>query len=221
MTQLASSRLQDSNVERSWKLLQKTHGGWAERSWWTSFQHRTFSHIMLILFFPSHWALSIYQKLWETSMERSIEWRTCSIWHKFHFFMLSSPKFKIATHILPWIAWNRWFLLKTRKWNMHFQWKVSNYLFKIPLIPGNFSVERTENVCPINIPTRNFQNFSVNGKCPLFSWCPYYLRAWNRRWPTLLLQFQYSAHILCTPLQVHANYNNNNTNQKSPTVYTL
>ena len=29
-----------------------------------------------------------------------------------------------------------------------------DYLFKIPLIPGNFSVERTENVCSLNTPTR-------------------------------------------------------------------
>ena len=33
-----------------------------------------------------------------------------------------------------------------------FQWK-QDYLFKIPLIPGKFSVGRTENVCSINIPT--------------------------------------------------------------------
>ena len=64
-----------------------------------------------------HWALSIYQKLWETYMERSIEWRTCSIWHKFHSFMLSSPKFKKMAEISLWRAWNC--LAKTPKWNMH------------------------------------------------------------------------------------------------------
>ena len=46
---------------------------------------------------------------------------------------------------------------KTPKWNMHFHPKVpagkQDYLFKIPLIPANFPVERPENVCSINIPT--------------------------------------------------------------------
>ena len=46
---------------------------------------------------------------------------------------------------------------KTCKCNMHFQGKFptgkQDYLFKIPLIPGNFSVKRTENVCSINTPT--------------------------------------------------------------------
>ena len=72
-------------------------------------------------------AVSIYQNLSETSMERSIEWRMCSIWHKFHSFMLSSPKFKLVAQISPWIAWNcRWFLVKTREWNMLFHRKFSN-----------------------------------------------------------------------------------------------
>ena len=47
------------------------------------------------------WAFSRYQKLSETSMERSIEWRMCSIWHKFHSFMRSSPKFKMVAQISP------------------------------------------------------------------------------------------------------------------------
>ena len=46
-------------------------------------------------------AVSIYQNLSETSMERSIEWRMCSIWHKFHSFMRSSPKFKMVAQISP------------------------------------------------------------------------------------------------------------------------
>ena len=77
-----------------------------------------------------HWALSIYQKLWETYMERSIEWRTCSTWHKFHSFMLSSPKFKKMAEISPWIAWNC--LAKTLKWNMHFHWMVSKGITGLP-----------------------------------------------------------------------------------------
>ena len=72
-------------------------------------------------------AVSIYQNLSETSMERSIEWRMCSIWHKFHSFMRSSPKFKMVAQISPWIAWNcRWFLVKTREWNMLFHQKFSS-----------------------------------------------------------------------------------------------
>ena len=77
-----------------------------------------------------HWALSIYQKLWETYMERSIERRTCSIWHKFHSFMLSSPKFKKMAEISPWIAWNC--LAKTLKWNIHFHWMVSKGITGLP-----------------------------------------------------------------------------------------
>ena len=47
---------------------------------------------------------------------------------------------------------------KTRKWNMHFHPKVPagkwDYFSKVHcLIPGNFPVERPQNVCAINIPT--------------------------------------------------------------------
>ena len=45
---------------------------------------------------------------------------------------------------------------KTRKLHMHFHPKVpagkQDYHFKVPLISGNFPVERPENVCSINIP---------------------------------------------------------------------
>ena len=71
-------------------------------------------------------AFSTYQKLSETFMERSTEWRTCSIWHKFHSIMLLSPKFKMVAQISPWIAWNWWFLVKPRKWNVLFHRKISN-----------------------------------------------------------------------------------------------
>ena len=127
-------------------------------------------------------AFSIYQKLSKTSMERSIEWRSCSFWHKFHSFMFSSPKFKMAQRS-SWIAWNWWFLLQTptsspglfprshpffegkalgtrlvqtHKWNMlgKFPTGKQDYLFKIALILGNFPVESLENVCSINMPTR-------------------------------------------------------------------
>ena len=115
-------------------------------------------------------AFHIYQKLWETSMERSMEWRTCTIWHKFHCYMLLSPKFKMVTQISPWIARNWWFPVKTRKWNVVFHWKVSNvrqdYLFKIPLIPRNFPVERTENVFHWH-PNQNLRNFLVNERRPV------------------------------------------------------
>ena len=70
-------------------------------------------------------ALSIYQTLWETSMERSIERRTCELTQVPFAEMVSSPKFKMVAQISPWIAWNCWFLSKIRKWNMHFHWKVS------------------------------------------------------------------------------------------------
>ena len=47
--------------------------------------------------------------------------------------------------------------LVTRKWNMLFIGKSptgkQDYLLKIPLLPGNFSVECLENVCAINIPS--------------------------------------------------------------------
>ena len=158
-------------------------------------------------------------------MERSIEWRTCSIWHKFHSFMLSSPKFKMVTQISLWIAWNWWFLLKTLKWNMHFHWKVSNRKTGSPFKKFTHSWKSfsgTHGKCVFH--QHPNPNFLVNDKRPSILWCPYYmyLRAWHRPWPTLLLQFQYTAHILCTPLPVHANYNNNNNNnQKSPTVYIL
>ena len=77
-----------------------------------------------------HWALSIYQKLWETYMERSIQWRTCFIWHKFHSFMLSSPKLKKMAEVSSWLAWNC--LAKTLKWNMHFHWMVSKAITGLP-----------------------------------------------------------------------------------------
>ena len=77
-----------------------------------------------------HWALSIYQNLWETYTERSIEWRTCSIWHKFHSFILSSPKFKKMAEVSSWIAWNC--LAKTLKWNMHFHLMVSKGITGLP-----------------------------------------------------------------------------------------
>ena len=70
--------------------------------------------------------------LWETNMERSIEWRTCSIWHNFYSFMLLSPKFKKVAQITSWIAWNWWFLAKTLKWNMHFHWMVSKGITGLP-----------------------------------------------------------------------------------------
>ena len=79
-------------------------------------------------------AVSIYQNLSETSMERSIEWRTCSIWHKLHSLMLLSPKFKMVAQISPWITWNRWFLVKTRKSNNH---ASTSYLFKFHLFLGS------------------------------------------------------------------------------------
>ena len=37
-------------------------------------------------------AFSIYQNFSETAVERSIEWRTCSIWHKFYSSMLFVTK---------------------------------------------------------------------------------------------------------------------------------
>jgi len=142
MTQQACSRLQDRNVVRSWKLLQKTHRGWGERGWWTSFPTpHTFPYHGHPICFPWPWAPSIYQKLWETSMERSIERGTCSIWRKFHSFMLSSPKFKTVTQISPWIAWNWWFLVKTCKWNMHFNGRVSKGKTGLPFQNSTYSRE--------------------------------------------------------------------------------
>ena len=86
-------------------------------------------------------AFSIYQNLSETSIERSIEWRTCSIWHKFHSFMLSSPKCKMVAKILPRTAWNCWFLVKTRKWNTHFHWKISDGKTGLPFQNSPYSRE--------------------------------------------------------------------------------
>ena len=119
-------------------------------------------------------ALSIFSKLWGTSMERSIEWRTCSIWHKFHSFMLSSPKFKMVAQISTWKPWNWWFLAKTRKWNIHFHRKSflreNRTTFSIfQLFPGIFQWNAQKKYVQFRIhPNRNRRNFLVNGKRPSF-----------------------------------------------------
>ena len=102
-------------------------------------------------------------------MERSIEWRMCSIWHKFHSFMLSSPKFKLVAQISPWIAWNcRWFLVKTREWNMLFHRKFSNGKTRLPFKNSSYSRELSSGTLRKRVfhehPNWNFQNFLVNGK---------------------------------------------------------
>ena len=77
----------------------------------------------------------------------------------------------------------RWWPRYRREWpgTGDSSWKLANgtffstgkfptgkqrYLYKIPFIPGNFQVERTENVFHWH-PNRKFRNFLVNGKRPV------------------------------------------------------
>ena len=83
-------------------------------------------------------AFSIYQNLSETSIERSIEWGKCSIWHKFHSFMLSSPKCKMVAKILPWTAWNWWLLVEHAFPLENFRRENWATFSKLPLLPGIF-----------------------------------------------------------------------------------
>ena len=45
-----------------------------------------------------------------------------------------------------------------------------DYLFKIPLIPGNFPVERPENVCNLLTSQPEFPEFLGKLKAPLVTW---------------------------------------------------
>ena len=108
-------------------------------------------------------------------MERSFERRTCSIWRKFHSFMLSSPNSRWWHRYRRWISWNWWLHVKSRKWNMHFSTGKfptgkQDYLLKIPLIPGNFQVERPENVCNLLTSQPEFPEFLGKLKAPLVTW---------------------------------------------------
>ena len=114
-------------------------------------------------------AVSIYQNLSETSMERSIEWRMCSIWHKFHSFMRSSPKFKtgstdIAVNILELPVTpceNSWmehaFSLEI------FQRENRTTFLKFQLFPGTWYAQKT---CVPLTSLMEFSEFLSKWKAP-------------------------------------------------------
>ena len=56
----------------------------------------------------------------------------------------------------------------TRFFTGNFPTGKQDYVFNIPIIRGNFQMERPENVCSINIPTGiSRTDFVVNGERPI------------------------------------------------------
>ena len=88
------------------------------------------------------------------------------------FVMLLSPIFMMVAQISLWIAWNgRWFLVKTRKWNMLFHRKFPKGkqlglpFFKMQLFPGTFqwNVRKT---CVPSTSQLEFSEFLSKWKAP-------------------------------------------------------
>ena len=113
------------------------------------------------------WAFSIYQKLSEASMERSFHLTQVPFAYAFVTKIQDG-----STDIAQWIAWNRrWFLVKTRKWNMLFHRKFPKGkqlglpFLKIQLFPGTFqwNVRKT---CVPSTSQLEFSEFLSKWKAP-------------------------------------------------------